>query len=159
MNDTARVEQQAVTPSRKIGVGESFFLNNLGMDRVFNTIERADYLILYYVRREADEEGRAYLASLASALNWPMPEVSRAVEKLQDKGYVSWKTDPAAGKTYVTLTSRATERMEAQRQYMKTCYQRLQKEIGAEELERTAATMRQVGEILRSSADQQRLGG
>ena len=30
-------------------------------------------------------------------------ELSKAVEKLQDKGFVAWKTDREAGRTYVEL--------------------------------------------------------
>lgn len=32
---------------------EWFFLHNFDADRVFNTIQRADYLILYYIKMEA----------------------------------------------------------------------------------------------------------
>ena len=33
--------------------GEWFFLHELNVDKVFSTIQRADYLILYYIRRHA----------------------------------------------------------------------------------------------------------
>ena len=34
---------------------EWFFLHNFDADRVFNTIQQADYLILYYIKMEADQ--------------------------------------------------------------------------------------------------------
>ena len=77
---------------------EWFFLHNFDADRVFNTIQRADYLILYYIKMEADQhpEQTIYLADLAAAMGLKITELSKAVEKLQDKGLVAWKTDREA---------------------------------------------------------------
>ena len=84
---------------------EWFFLHNFDADRVFNTIQRADYLILYYIKMEADQhpEQTIYLADLAAVMGLKITELSKAVEKLQDKGLVAWKTDREAGRTYVEL--------------------------------------------------------
>ncbi|MFR2124644.1 MAG: hypothetical protein ACLS34_06965 [Faecalibacterium sp.] len=46
-------------------------------------------------------------------------ELSKAVEKLQDKGLVAWKTDREAGRTYVELSSKAVELMAEERDFMK----------------------------------------
>ena len=35
--------------------GEWFFLHELNVDKVFSTIQRADYLILYYIKVEQEE--------------------------------------------------------------------------------------------------------
>ena len=88
---------------------EWFFLHNFDADRVFNTIQRADYLILYYIKMEADQhpEQTIYLADLAAVMGLKITELSKAVEKLQDKGLVAWKTDREAGRTYVELSSKA----------------------------------------------------
>ena len=32
---------------------EWFFLHNFDVDKVFSTIQRADYLVLYYIRQQA----------------------------------------------------------------------------------------------------------
>ena len=86
---------------------EWFFLHNFDADRVFNTIQRVDYLILYYIKMEADQhpEQTIYLADLAAVMGLKITELSKAVEKLQDKGLVAWKTDREAGRTYVELSS------------------------------------------------------
>lgn len=60
--------------------------------------------------------------------------LSKAVEKLQDKGLVAWKTDREAGRTYVELSSKAVELMAEERDFMKRCYARLRTELGDEEL-------------------------
>ena len=35
--------------------GEWFFLHELNVDKVFSTIQRADYLILYYIKVAQEE--------------------------------------------------------------------------------------------------------
>lgn len=75
-------------------------------------------------------------------------ELSRGVEKLQDKGFLVWKTDREAGRSYLELSSKAIELMAAERERMKRSYQRLRTELGDEELSRTVTTMRRIAEIL-----------
>ena len=131
---------------------EQFFLNNFDIDRVFNSIERADYLFLYYIKSIVDaHEGneRVYLSDLADAMNLSIPELSREIEKLQDKGYVMWKTDSEAGKTYVKLTSKAVELMRDEIRWMKNCYTRIREEIGEDELEKASETVKKINAILK----------
>ena len=130
---------------------ESFFLENFNVDRIFNTIEKTDYLFLYYIRscgRQNGSDGRAYLSDLSRAMNIEIPALSRQIEKLQGKGYVSWQTDHAAGKTYVELTSKAVELMAEERARMANAYEKILGEIGPEEIERTVQTMRKITRIL-----------
>ncbi|MCM1412049.1 MAG: MarR family transcriptional regulator [Lachnospiraceae bacterium] len=131
---------------------EIFFLDNFNIDRVFGTIGRADYLFLYYIKKCADESGqqeRAYLSELAEAMHLAIPEISKAMENLQEKGYISWKTDNSAGKTYVKLTSKAVELMSDERLRMKECYEKIREEIGEEELSRMVQTMKKITGILK----------
>lgn len=131
--------------------GELFFLEYFSSDRVFNTIKRADYLLLRAIRDRAGERGRpgrTYLADLAEGLNIPIPALSKTVERLQDKGLVSWKTDRSAGKTYVKLTSKAVELMDDESRRMRTVYERIRAEIDERDLEQAVKTARRVAEIL-----------
>ena len=91
--------------------GEWFFLHELNVDKVFSTIQRADYLILYYIKVEQEEHpgAKLYLADLAAAMGLRVTELSKGIEKLQDSGFVTWKTDREAGRTYVELSSKAVE--------------------------------------------------
>ncbi len=132
---------------------ESFFLDNFSIDRLFDRIERTDYVFLYYIRycEEQNQSNRVYLANLAQVMNIKMPQLSKGIETLQNKGYVAWKTDHELGKTYVEITPRASELMVRIRQRMEECYARIKEEIGEEEMERTAQTMRRVSEIVRDS--------
>ena len=136
---------------------EWFFLHNFDVDKVFSTIQRADYLVLYYIRQQAAQHpgSKVYLADLAAAMGLKVTELSKAVEKLQDKGFVAWKTDREAGRTYVELSSKAVELMAEEHDFMKRCYERLRTELGDNELRRTVDTMQKVTAILKEerSAD------
>ena len=136
---------------------EWFFLHNFDDDKVFSTIQRADYLVLYYIRQQAAQHpgSKVYLADLAAAMGLKVTELSKAVEKLQDKGFVAWKTDKEAGHTYVELSSKAVELMAEEHDFMKRCYERLRSELGDDELRRTVDTMQKVTAILKEerSAD------
>ena len=125
---------------------EWFFLHNFDVDKVFSTIQRADYLVLYYIRQQAAQHpgSKVYLADLAAAMGLKVTELSKAVEKLQDKGFVAWKTDKEAGRTYVELSSKAVELMAEEHDFMKRCYERLRTELGVDERRRTVDTMQKV---------------
>ena len=129
---------------------EEFFLENINLDRVFNTIEKTDYLFLYYIRfcSGRDKRGRAYLSELSDVMKIEIPELSRRIENLQGKGYVLWQTDHEEGRTYVELTSKAVELMREEKRRMSGCYKQILDEIGSDEMERTRQTMRKIALIL-----------
>ena len=135
--------------------GEWFFLHELNVDKVFSTIQRADYLILYYIKVEQEEHPgeKLYLADLAAAMGLRVTELSKGIEKLQDQGYVRWLTDREAGRTYVELTSKAVELMAEERDFMKRCYTRLRTELGDEELRRTVDTLQHMRDILKDERE------
>lgn len=133
---------------------EQFFLEYFNTDRVFKSIRRADYLFLCAIRANAGKRGRpgrTYLADLSRELDIPVPTLSRTVERLQDKGFVTWKTDPAAGRTYVKLTSKAVELMEDERARMRDAYRRITDEIDPKELDRAMDVVRRITAILRDT--------
>ena len=134
---------------------EWFFLHELNVDKVFSTIQRADYLILYYIKveQEAHPGEKVYLADLAAAMGLRVTELSKGIEKLQDKGFVAWKTDREAGRTYVELSSKAVELMAEERDFMKRCYARLRTELGDEELRRTVDTLQHMRDILKDERE------
>ena len=130
---------------------EWFFLHNFDLDRVFSTIRRADYLVLFYIktRQESSPDAKLYLTDLANTMGIRVSELSKGVEKLQDQGYVRWLTDRDAGRTYVELTSKAVELMAEEQQYMKRCYARMQAEVGEEELRRTVDSLQKIFQIFK----------
>ena len=135
--------------------GEWFFLHELNVDKVFSTIQRADYLILYYIKvaQEAHPGEKIYLADLAAAMGLRVTELSKGIEKLQDSGFVTWKTDREAGRTYVELSSKAVELMAEERDFMKRCYARLRTELGDDELRRAVDIMQKVTAVLQEERE------
>ena len=135
--------------------GEWFFLHELNVDKVFSTIQRADYLILYYIKVEQEEHPgeKLYLADLAAAMGVRMTELSKGIEKLQDSGFVTWKTDREAGRTYVELSSKAVELMAEERDFMKRSYARLRTELGDDELRRAVDIMQKVTAVLQEERE------
>ena len=137
--------------------GEWFFLHELNVDKVFSTIQRADYLILYYIKvaQEAHPGEKIYLADLAAAMGLRVTELSKGIEKLQDNGFVTWKTDREAGRTYVELSSKAVELMSEERELLQRCYRRMRTELGDAELRRAAATMQRATAILKEEREKE----
>ena len=64
---------------------------------------------------------------------------------------MAWKTDRAAGQTYVKLTSKAVELMDNERRSMKAAYDRVKAEIDEQDLEQAMKTVRKIAEILKES--------
>ena len=124
---------------------------------MFSTIQRADYLILYYIKMQAEQhpDSKVYLADLAAVMGLKVTELSKAVEKLQDKGFVAWKTDREAGRTYVELSSKAVELMAEEQALLQRCYRRMRAELGDEELRRAAATMQRATAILNEEREKE----
>ena len=140
--------------------GEWFFLHELNVDKVFSTIQRADYLILYYIKVEQEEHPgeKIYLADLAAIdhrARLRVTELSKGIEKLQDSGFVTWKTDREAGRTYVELSSKAVELMAEEQALLQRCYRRMRAELGDEELRRAAATMQRATAILKEEREKE----
>ena len=132
--------------------GEWFFLHELNVDKVFSTIQRADYLILYYIKVAQEEHPgeKLYLADLAAAMGLRVTELSK-----QDSGFVTWKTDREAGRTYVELSSKAVELMAEEQALLQRCYRRMRAELGDEELRRAAATMQRATAILKEEREKE----
>lgn len=134
---------------------EWFFLHNFDLDKVFSTIQRADYLVLYCIKvQQAEHPGeKVYLADLAAAMGLKVTELSKTMENLQDKGFVVWQTDREAGRTYVELSSKAVELMAEERGFMKRCYTRLRTELGDEEMGRAVELLQHVSAILKEERE------
>ena len=109
----------------------------------------------YYIKMQAEQhpDSKVYLADLAAVMGLKVTELSKAVEKLQDNGFVAWKTDREAGRTYVELSSKAVELMAEESAFMQRCYARLRAELGDEELHRAVSTMQSVTAILKDERE------
>ncbi|MGI6021105.1 MAG: MarR family transcriptional regulator, partial [Lachnospiraceae bacterium] len=89
-----------------------------------------------------------YLADLASEMNLSIPDTSRAVKKLQEKGYVSWMLDENKEKTYIALTKNAVEMSERQKEKIASAYEKIVSEISKEDLETTVRTLASISKMI-----------
>lgn len=129
---------------------ELLLLDSLAMEPAPRSIRRMDYRFLSQIQRccQASADNRAYLYELAEELHLSIPALSRSIERLQEKGYVLWKTDQEQERTYVQLSSKAVELMHEEQRRLHRCYTRIHQEIGAEELSSALRTLAQVQGIL-----------
>ncbi|MCD8331847.1 MAG: hypothetical protein LUB63_04860 [Oscillospiraceae bacterium] len=130
---------------------EEFFLNRLDIDRVFSGVEKTDYAFLYAISQcqaASQPNNRAYLYQLSERLDMPIPRVSRAIRHLQEKGYVTWKTDDELGRTYVKLTGIAVNLMQNMKNTLLDYYVEIVNTVDSQDLEITLRTMQQISEII-----------
>ncbi|MCR5011367.1 MAG: MarR family winged helix-turn-helix transcriptional regulator [Lachnospiraceae bacterium] len=142
---------------KRIGIEtiEGFFLDEMGAEKVFRYLERADFMLLIYIERlcENSEDGRVYLRDLAKEMDVTMSVLSKMITSMQDKGYVSWKTSETKSGTYVQLTNRAKNKIKQERDYMRELFSKIRRAIPADELETTMATVSKISEIARKSRE------
>ncbi|MBR4543714.1 MAG: hypothetical protein IKO53_05835 [Lachnospiraceae bacterium] len=142
---------------KRIGIEtiESFFLDEMGAEKVFRYLERADFMLLIYIERlcEESEDGRVYLKDLAKEMNVTMSVLSKMITSMQDKGYVSWKTSETKSGTYVQLTNRAKNKIKQERDYMRELFTKIRRAIPADELEVTMETVSKISDIARKSRE------
>lgn len=132
-------------------VEEEFFLNSMNVERVFEIIERTDYFFLYNIKlcmEKSEIEQGVYLSDLAEQMKISIPEVSRAVKKLADKGYVTWRLDDDKEKTYIVLTNKAIELGQGQKRKFVEAYDNITANIRKEDLEVTMLTLSKIRQIL-----------
>ena len=130
---------------------EEFFLKSLNVEQVFGIIERTDYLFLYYIQEcmtESEIENGVYLSALAEIMELSIPNVSKAVKNLENKGYVTWKLDDKKEKTYIVLTNKAIELGHDQRRKMIEAYEKIQANIPREDMEVTLQTLDKIRQLL-----------
>ncbi len=123
------------------------------MGRIFEAIERSDYLLLCNVQKCMEESGgdRAYLTEIAERMRLTVVETSGAVKILEDKGCVSRKMDENKERTYVMLTGKAKNSMDAQNRKMENAYRKITREISDEDLRLTVGTLKKIREIIKET--------
>lgn len=130
---------------------EDFFLKSINVEKIFDVIERTDYFFLYNIKRcreRSELEEGVYLSELAEYMDISIPNASKAVKGLEDKGYVVWKTDKVKERTYIILTSKAIELMRGQRRRMLDCYEKITANIRKEDLEMMMLTLNKIRELV-----------
>ena len=75
-------------------------------------------------------------------------DISKAVKKLQQKGYVEWHTDDKKERTYITPTTKAVSEMHGQKESLVSAYSKIIANIDGEDLKTTIDTLAKIRKIL-----------
>ena len=85
---------------------EEFFLKSINVESIFEFVERTDYLFLYSIKEcveKSDCHEGVYLSEVAEYMKLSIPETSKMVKSLENKGYIIWKLDEKKERTYLVL--------------------------------------------------------
>lgn len=129
-----------------------FVMEKNSEESLFNIVDRADYLMLRYIdicRQKYPDQNRVYLVNLANEMEVPISEISKAATHLQDRNYVTWKTDESGRMTYVEITDLARSRMSAQEKRIERMKEKVMESISDEDLATTIRTMEKVAELVK----------
>ena len=104
---------------------EEFFLKSINVESIFEFVERTDYLFLYSIKEcveKSDCHEGVYLSEVAEYMKLSIPETSKMVKSLENKGYIIWKLDEKKERTYLVLTNKAIELSNCQKEKMIEAY-------------------------------------
>ena len=126
---------------------EEFFLKSINVESIFEFVERTDYLFLYSIKEcveKSDCHEGVYLSEVAEYMKLSIPETSKMVKSLENKGYIIWKLDEKKERTYLVLTNKAIELSNCQKEKMIEAYEKIISNIQEDDLAVTRCTLRDV---------------
>ena len=77
-----------------------------------------------------------------------IPETSKMVKSLENKGYIIWKLDEKKERTYLVLTNKAIELSNCQKEKMIEAYEKIISNIQEDELAVTRCTLRKIRKLM-----------
>lgn len=133
----------------RLNYAEDFFLYRMNHDKIFELLERGDYITLYEIKNLCEKNGgQVYLTDFAEKSDIPVHEASKMMAKLQDKGYIIWRTDENKERTFIRLTDKAMASLEKEKSQMENLYKKMQDSIDPQNLKITIDTMKQIHDII-----------
>ena len=130
---------------------EEFFLKSINVESIFEFVERTDCLFLNSLSVLVDisccHEG-VYLSEVAEYMKLSIPETSKMVKSLENKGYIIWKLDEKKERTYLVLTNKAIELSNCQKEKMIEAYEKIISNIQEDDLAVTRCTLRKIRQLM-----------
>lgn len=130
---------------------EEFFLKSINVESIFEFVERTDYLFLYSIKEcveKSDWHEGVYLSEVAEYMKLSIPETSKMVKSLENKGYIIWKLDEKKERTYLVLTNKAIELSNCQKEKMIEAYEKIISNIQEDDLAVTQCTLRKIRQLM-----------
>ena len=93
---------------------EEFFLKSINVESIFEFVERTDYLFLYSIKEcveKSDCHEGVYLSEVAEYMKLSIPETSKMVKSLENKGYIIWKLDEKKERATLAISSNDRKRI------------------------------------------------
>ena len=131
-----------------------YMLNQGQTGTLFRDMSIPEYIALHHVLHAINEKGggadsKTYLQDIADELKLSIPQTSKMVGKLRDKGLVSWSHDGDGSEgTYITLTDDGVRRTEKQEAILKDYYGRVAEKFGSENLTALLRLMIRLEEVM-----------
>lgn len=115
-----------------------YILNQGQADTLFQAISIPEYIALHHVIHSINEKGdgdKTYLRDIADELKLSIPQASKMVGNLRDKGLVSWSHDGNGSEgTYITITDSGLRLMDRQEAILQDYYGRVTEKFGRENM-------------------------
>lgn len=130
---------------------EEFFLKSINVESIFEFVERTDYLFFYSIKEcveKSDCHEGVYLSEVAEYMKLSIPETSKMVKSLENKGYIIWKLDEKKERTYLVLTNKAIELSNCQKEKMIEAYEKIISNIQEDDLAVTRCTLRKIRQLM-----------
>ena len=114
----AKTNNDAVTREELFELGYKWFSQQVESSKdhfpqLFDEVDLSDYLTLHALNSSLKlHESKVYLKDIAKELDLPMKRISPRVQKMQDRGLVTWKHDSKG--TFITISDEGQSSMEKQ---------------------------------------------
>lgn len=120
-----------------------------GNNSTFTTrvVTSSGYSIKECVEKSDCHEG-VYLSEVAEYMKLSIPETSKMVKSLENKGYIIWKLDEKKERTYLVLTNKAIELSNCQKEKMIEAYEKIISNIQEDDLAVTRCTLRKIRQLM-----------
>ena len=136
-----------------------YVLNQGQVRSLFHDMSIPEYIALHSISKSITENGdsdRAYLRDLAQELRLTIPQTSKMIGNLRDKGLVLWGHDGNGNAgTYITITESGLRLMRQQETLLRDYYSRVVEKFGRENM----MTLLQLVEQLEQIMDAERNDG
>lgn len=128
-----------------------YLLNQSQARGLIRELSIPQYIALQYVSRavQGGDAGRVYLRDVARELRLSIPQASRMVGSLRDKGLVTWSHDGDGSEgTYLSVTPMGLALMERQDASLKEFYGRVVEKFGRENMAQLLRLMVQLEQVM-----------
>lgn len=138
-----------------------YMFNQVQVTSLFKEISVPEYIALHRIAGSIFRNGngveKTYLKDIADELHLSIPQTSKMVRELRDKGMVCWGHD-GNGKdgTYVTITESGAALMERQERILADYYGRVIEKFGRERLVALFGLMQELENVMDQELNEER---